>query len=71
MTKIDWHPFNPKDKSTFPPKDGEYIVTLKTLCGEKFTTCRSWYDRLHRFPKDIMGYQVTAWAEMPKPYKGA
>lgn len=70
MTKVDWNPFNPKDKSTFPKKEGAYIVTMMDLNGMRFTFTAEWFTRLHRFTKNSVGYRIIAWAEFPKPYEG-
>ena len=60
-SKIEWYPY-PKEK---PPKNKSmYMVSVKA--GNKtFTGALKWLKRKFMFCDKF----VTAWAEMPEPYK--
>ncbi len=67
MTQVDWKPW-PKEK---PKECKEYLITCfdgirEDLCVnfDYFDPKRGW----DLFDKD--GDKVTAWAELPEPYKG-
>ena len=62
-SKIVWNKY-PKEK---PKTDDEYIVSIK-LWGDSFTTTAMWRNVKDKFV-DIFDRNITAWAEMPEPYK--
>ena len=56
-SKIEWHPY-PKEK---PPKEGLYLITLKFGNTKDVS--------MGYLTKDIYSNTLTAWAEIPEPYK--
>lgn len=62
---VTWHPY-PQDK----PKDGvtEYLISVAPEGGDPFVICSEWQNGYWGGFKNKDG-SVTAWAEMPKPYK--
>ena len=62
-SKIVWNKY-PKEK---PKIDDEYIVTIK-LWNNSFTATANWKNVKDGFV-GVFDRNITAWAEMPKPYK--
>ena len=62
-SKIVWNKY-PKEK---PKIDDEYIVTIK-LWNNSFTATADWKNIKEKFV-GVFDSNITAWAEMPKPYK--
>jgi len=78
---LEWHP----QSEGFPPKKGVYMLTIRRndsrarnlgteqvqMYMAKFTGAPCWYKMGKEFGLiDELGGTVTAWAEMPEPYKG-
>ena len=63
--KTDWHAF-PEEK---PKEDDLYIVTINESFNGRSFTSPSWWDSREKQFSDFEDSVVTAWAEMPKPYK--
>ena len=62
-SKIVWNKY-PKEK---PKIDDEYIVSIK-LWNNSFTATANWKNVKNEFV-DVFDRNITAWAEMPKPYE--
>lgn len=64
-TTITWHPY-PQDN---PPKRGQYICTaIDPNDGTPYTIASGWWKTDDgSYDWSVVG--VTAWAELPKPYK--
>ena len=62
-SEIVWNKY-PKDK---PKIDDEYIVSIK-LGKDSFTATAIWKNVKNKF-QDVFDENITAWAELPKPYK--
>ena len=60
---IEWCPF-PQEK---PKVDDQYIVSIR-LGKVSFTATADWKNVKGKF-KGMFNENITAWAEMPKPYK--
>lgn len=70
MTHVDWHPYPETKPDFYKP----VLVTLSYSDGYKVVEI----DELHSSPylkkKEIWGFdrpgrKITAWAELPEPYK--
>ena len=62
-SKIVWNKY-PKEK---PKIDDEYIVSIK-LGKDSFTATANWKNVKDEF-QDVFNENITAWAELPEPYK--
>lgn len=62
-SKIVWNKY-PKEK---PKIDDEYIVTIQ-LWNKSFTATANWKNIKDKFV-DAFDSNITAWAELPEPYK--
>ena len=62
-SKIVWNKY-PKEK---PKIDDEYIVSIK-LWNKSFTATAMWRNVKDEFV-DVFDRNITAWAELPEPYK--
>lgn len=62
-SKIVWHKY-PQEK---PTVDDQYIVSIR-LGKVSFTATADWKNVKGKF-KVMFNENITAWAEMPKPYK--
>lgn len=60
---IEWHKY-PEEK---PKTDDQYIVSIK-LWNNSFTATANWRNVKDKFV-DVFDRNITAWTEMPKPYK--
>lgn len=60
---IEWHKY-PEEK---PKTDDQYLVSIKLL-NNSFTTTANWRNVKDKFV-DVFYRNITAWTEMPKPYK--
>ena len=65
MKKVEivWHKY-PEEK---PKTDDQYIVSIK-LWNNSFTATAKWRNVKDKFV-DVFDKNITAWAEMPEPYK--
>ena len=68
---IHWHPFDWKDKSTYPKEDGwQYLITVRDSDGSwvasDYWMKGNWWESQELY--ENVG-NVVAWAEMPDPYK--
>ena len=61
--EIEWCPF-PQEK---PTVDDQYIVSIR-LGEDSFTATADWKNIKGKF-QDVFNENITAWAEMPEPYK--
>ena len=61
--EIEWYPF-PQEK---PTVDDQYIVSIR-LGKVSFTATADWKNVKGKF-KVMFNENITAWAEMPRPYK--
>ena len=60
---IEWHPY-PQEK---PTEEGYHLCTV-TDCPYRVHTF--WYiDAEDGFGERLNGWEITAWAELPKPYE--
>lgn len=70
-TKVKWHPY-PKEKPLVKDKVEDYLVTIR-FKKEKFVINASFSPYYKQFYKEYMRSDldkfVTAWAELPEPYK--
>lgn len=72
-----WHPFNIGNASTYPPKKGNYIVSLHfpdDYGVEDYTYICNWAeyaDGAFAWSPDIDNSFVIAWAYMPEPFRKA
>lgn len=72
-TKVKWHPY-PKEKPLVKDNDKveDYLVTIR-FKKEKFVINASFSPYYKQFYKEYMRSDldnfVTAWAELPEPYK--
>lgn len=79
-----WTKFDAKDKSTHPPEEGGYIVTIgevdpdsddgSQLMEERFTQECYFYpatsDADCEWSEiDLDSYRVVAWMDLPEPYE--
>ena len=62
-SKIAWRKY-PQEK---PTVDDQYIVSIR-LGKVSFTATADWKNVKGKF-QDVFNKNITAWAEMPKPYK--
>ncbi len=62
-SKIVWRKY-PQEK---PTVDDQYIVSIR-LGKVSFTATADWKNVKGKF-KGMFNKNITAWAEMPKPYK--
>ena len=62
-SKIIWRKY-PQEK---PTVDDQYIVSIR-LGKVSFTATADWKNVKGKF-KGMFNKNITAWAEMPKPYK--
>ena len=62
-SKIVWRKY-PQEK---PTVDDQYIVSIR-LGKVSFTATADWKNVKGKF-KGVFNKNITAWAEMPKPYK--
>ena len=62
-SKIVWRKY-PQEK---PTVDDQYIVSIR-LGKDSFTATADWKNVKGKF-KDVFEKDITAWAEMPKPYE--
>ena len=62
-SKIVWRKY-PQEK---PTVDDQYIVSIRLGKGS-FTATADWKNVKGKF-KGMFNKNITAWAEMPKPYK--
>ena len=62
-SKIVWRKY-PQEK---PTVDDQYIVSIR-LGKASFTATADWKNVKGKF-KGMFNKNITAWAEMPKPYK--
>ena len=60
---VKWHPF-PQEK---PKKDNKYLVSIKTR-DYGFTSTSHWIGSHDTF-RDYWDECISAWAELPEPYK--
>lgn len=65
-TVIEWHRY-PQEK---PNKDDEYLVSVKSGDDILFTSTSLWIGSKDNFT-DRWNEHISAWAELPEPYKGA
>lgn len=63
---IEWHRY-PQEK---PNKDDEYLVSVKSGDDILFTSTSLWIGSKDNFT-DRWNEHISAWAELPEPYKGA
>ena len=62
-SKIVWCKY-PQEK---PTVDDQYIVSIR-LRKDNFTATADWKNVKGKF-QDVFNENITAWAEMPEPYK--
>lgn len=62
-SKIVWRKY-PQEK---PTVDDQYIVSIR-LGKASFTATADWKNVKGKF-KGVFNKNITAWAEMPRPYK--
>lgn len=66
MTRVDWHPFDYRDKNLHPKKQAYYLVTVQFSSGERLVVSLPYYEKKQRFA--TYDGRIVAWAELPKPY---
>lgn len=70
-----WHPFNIKDASTYPPKKGNYIVSLhfpEDFNLSDYTCEGNWAEYMNGefdWSPQFESQFVAAWTFLPEPYK--
>lgn len=64
MTKINWHPY-PDEK---PTKKDRYLISLDDGNGHQYITIATFYKDTF-WESGAIDHIVSAWAEMPEPYK--
>lgn len=72
---MEWHKFDIKDKNTYPPKKGNYIVSLHfppDFNISDYTSEGNWAEYMNGefdWSPQFESQFVAAWAFMPEPYK--
>ena len=64
--KVNWIPMDVKQ----PSKPGQYLVTHYSKGDKEYTIDIDDWDDLGEF-WELCGDSVTAWAELPEPYREA